>query len=161
MPDLAVQFIVGKQFLVRTHGGDPPAVEDQDAVGVLHGGEPLCNDDFRRRGNELFEPHANQRIRLGVDGAGRIVENQNFRFLEQCPCDAETLFLPAGDVRTALLDVRVIPVGELRDEFVRLCKTACLLEFRVGRVRVAPAQVFLDRAGEQHVLLQNDRHLVA
>ena len=35
-------------------------------------------------------------VRLGVHSAGRIVQNEYFRFLQQSAGDTEPLFLPAG-----------------------------------------------------------------
>ncbi len=49
----------------------------------------------------------------------------------------------------------VVAVGEAADEFIRLCETAGLLDLLVRRVRIAPAEVLADRAGEELVLLQH------
>ena len=46
------------------------------------------------------------------------------------------------------------------NEIVRAGKTADTLALLLRGLRVAPAEVFQDRAGEQHVFLQHDRDLV-
>ena len=53
------------------------------------------------------------------------------------------------------------PSGNSLDKSIRLCQTAYALELLVRGVLVAPAQVFLDRAGEQHVLLEHHGNLIA
>ena len=57
--------------------------------------------------------------------------------------------------------MRVVAVGEATDEFVRLRKTADALDLLVARVRIAPAEIFLDSSGKQQIFLQNDRDLIA
>ena len=52
-------------------------------------------------------------------------------------------------------------MGELLDELIRLGQAAGLFQFLVGGVGIAPAQVLLNGAGEQLVLLQHHGHLVA
>ena len=131
-------------------------VHHENEVGILHGRDALGDDDLRRLGDIGAEALADQRVGARVDRGGRVVEDQNLRLFEKRPGDAETLLLSAGDVRAALLDIGVIPVGEGADEFVRLREPARLDHLVVGGVFVAPAQVILDRAGKQHILLQHD-----
>ena len=80
--------------------------------------------------------------------------------LQQGPGDAKPLLLPAGDVGAALLDIGVVLVGELLDKGVRLGQLAHPDHLLVSGVLFAPAEIILDGAGEQHVLLQHHGHLV-
>src|SRR5471030_235623 len=41
----AIQLARDEQLLVASLGGDLAAVEDEDAVGVAHGGQPVRDDD--------------------------------------------------------------------------------------------------------------------
>ena len=108
-----------------------------------------------------MECGADQLVRLGVDGAGRIVENQNLRLLQQRTGDAQALALSAGHIGAALLDVRVVLIGEFLNESIGLRELRGMANLFIGGVRVAPAQVFGNSAGEQHVLLQHHGHLIA
>ena len=54
----------------------------------------------------------------------------------------------------------VVAVGEALDELVGAGQTAGVNQLLVGGVGVAPAEVFLDGAGEQLVLLQHHGHVV-
>ena len=87
--------------------------------------------------------------------------NEDLRLFQQRPRDAKPLLLPAGDVCAALLDVGVVFVGEGLDELICLRKPAHAHHFLIRRIRVAPAEVFPDRAGEEDVLLQHYRDLIA
>ena len=140
---------------------DAAAVHHDDAVGILHGSDALRNDDLGGLGNELTEPLADQGVGLGVHRAGGVVQDQHFGLFQQRAGNAQALLLAAGYVGAALLDPGVVLVGELLDEFVGLRQFAGLHHLSVGGVRVAPAQVVFDRAGEQHVFLQHDGDIVA
>ena len=142
-------------------GRDAAVVEHEDHVGVLHRGDALRDDDLRRVGDLRRERLADQRVGARVDGACRVVENQNLRVLQQGARDAQALLLAAGDVGAALFDVGVVALREGADEVVRLRELAGVDELLVRRVLVAPAQVLLDRAGEQHVFLQHHRDRAA
>lgn len=104
---------------MRAHVRNMAVVHHENEVGILHGRDALGNDDLRRLGDIGAEALADQRVGARVDRGGRVVEDQNLRLFEKRPGDAETLLLSAGDVRAALLDIGVIPVGEGADEFVR------------------------------------------
>ena len=85
------------------------AVQDNDLVGVLHGGNALRDDDLGRvRESTLRNALADQRIGLGIDRAGRVVQDEDLRLFQQCARDAQTLLLAAGNVAAALLDVCVV-----------------------------------------------------
>ena len=142
-------------------GADAAAVHDDDAVGVLNRGHALGNDNFSGIRDELAEALADQRVGPGVHSGGGIVQDQDLGLLQQGPGDAEPLLLAAGDVAAALLNPGVVLVGELLDELVGLGQTAGLIHLFVGGVGVAPAEIVLDGAGEQHVLLQHHGHVVA
>ena len=159
--DLAVDGALADEVGVLAHGDDLAAIHDDDLVRVHQRGDALGDDDLRH-----FRPLRGQRLTdhgvgLGIDGAGGIVEDQHLRLFEQRAGDAEALALAAGDVRAALLDVGIVLVGELLDEVVRLRQFAGVDHLFIGGVRVAPAQVVLDGAGEEDVLLQHHGHGIA
>ena len=140
---------------------DAAGIHHQNHVGFLHGGHALGDDDLRGVRNLVVERGTDQLVRLGIDGAGRIVENQNLRLLQQRTGDAQALALSAGHIGTALLDVRVVLIGEFLNESIGLRELRGMANLFIGGVRVAPAQVFGNSAGEQHVLLQHHGHLIA
>ena len=146
---------------MAAHGLNLAVLHQEDPVGVLHRGHPLGNDDLGGLGDKFAESLADEGVGAGVHRAGGVVQNQNLGLFQQGPGNAQPLLLAAGHVGAALLDVGVILLGELLDELVRLREAAGLFQFLVGGMGIAPAQVLLDRAGEQLVLLQHHGHLVA
>ena len=136
---LAVDCIGRKKLFVRSDGVDTAAVHYNDAVGVLDRGNPLRDDKLRRTRNFIPERFPNHRIRFGIDGGSRVVENQDFRLFEQCARDAKPLLLTAGYVCAAALYVGIVTVRKSRDKFIRAGKLTNADQLLVGSVRIAPA----------------------
>ena len=99
---------------------DPPAIHDEDAVCILNRGNTLGDDDLCGVRKLMFKCLTDQGISLCIDCGSRVVRDEALRFLSDRSRDAETLFLAAGDVRSALFDIGVISIRELCDELVRL-----------------------------------------
>ena len=137
--DLPVYLIVAQQLLVGGKAVDPAVVHDDDAVAVLDTGDPLGDDQTCRIRDLLLEGPADLRIGRGVDRARAVIQDQDLRFFEQCARDAQALLLTAGDVGAALLDIGVISLGHLLDEFVGTGQAAGPPALLVSRVLIAPA----------------------
>ena len=139
---------------------DAAALHNENAVGVLDGGHALRDDDLRGLRDEIAEALTDQGVGLRVDRGGGVVEDQHLRLLQHRAGDAETLLLTTGDVGTALGDEGVVLVREGLNELVRLGELTGRDELLVGRLRVTPAEVLRDGAGEENILLKHDSHLV-
>ena len=146
---------------MRRKPGHSSVVQKKDLVRVHDGMNTLRNDDFGHLRQILPESLPDLCVRRGVHGGSRIIQDQDLRFLQQSACDTDTLFLSAGNVGSALFDIGVIPVRELPDEGIRLRDTGGFFAFLVSRVFIAPAQVFVNRPGEELVFLSNDGYAVA
>ena len=146
---------------MRANVGQTSLVEDEDAVAAQDRRNALGNDDLRRAGQSLAQTAADVLVRGHVDRAGRVVEDQNFRLLDDRAGNAQALALPAGEIRGVLLEQRLIAVRKTVDVFVGAGDCAGGLHLRQGRVGLAPAQVLGDRPGEERAVLQNHRHAVA
>ena len=145
---------------MRADRTDLAAVQYNNHIRILHGGDSLRDDELCRSGQLFTESLADQRVGVGIDCGGRVVQNQNLWLFQQGARNAQTLLLTAGDVCAALFDHGVVPIRHLADEFIRLRQTANAFKLLVGSVRVAPTKIFFDRAGEKHVLLQNNGNLI-
>ncbi|MPM45443.1 hypothetical protein SDC9_92130 [bioreactor metagenome] len=141
---------------MRADCGDTAFVHEHDVVCIHHGSHALRDDDLCRLRQKLLQRLSNLRIRVGVHRTGGVIENQDAWFFEQRAGDAEALLLSAGDVGAALLNPRLIALRERLDEVVCLRKHAGVLDFFIGCLRISPAEVFRDGAGEEQVVLQNN-----
>ena len=72
---------------MRAGFANSPVVHHDNAVSVLHGGNALRNDDFRRAGDALGKRAADFGVRRGVNGGGGVVQDQHFRLFQYGPGD--------------------------------------------------------------------------
>ena len=56
-------------------------MEDEDAVGMLDGAQPVSDDDRGAAFDQAVERFANHHFGLGVDAGSGFVENQELRIV--------------------------------------------------------------------------------
>ena len=157
--DLLVDGIARQQALVGAHRMHPAVLQDDDLVGVHHGGDALGDDELGHI-PQLRQSGADLPLSGGVHGAGGVVENQDFRPLEQGTGDAQPLLLPAGDVHAPLAQVGVQALWHPLQKFGGAGHPAGRPQLLVARVRFPPPQILPHGAGEENVLLEHDAHRV-
>ena len=133
-----------------------PLLEDQDAVGVDHGGESMGDD----HGGAILG-HRRERLLDGLFGVaverrGGLVEHQDARTLEDRPGDGDPLLLPARELQAALAHHRLPAVGQRLDEGPDVGHLGGLLDLGPTRVRASVEQVVVDALVEQHRVLGDD-----
>jgi hypothetical protein len=109
---LGVQPAGGEQLLVGAALHDLAVVEHQDLVGVRDRREPVRDDDRGAPPEGRVECGLHERLVLGVEVTGRLVEDHDRRALEQHAGDRDPLLLSAREAIAALADDRVVSLGE-------------------------------------------------
>ena len=143
------------------HGGDGAVFHDQDQVGFFHGCHTLGDDDLGGVGDLFPESLPDHGIGVGIHRGGGVVQDQDLGLFQQSTCDTQALLLTAGNVGAALFDVGVVAIGEAADEVIGAGQLTGMDHFFVGGVGIAPAEVILDGAGEEDVLLEDHGDLIA
>ena len=141
------------------HRMHPAVLQDDDLVGVHHGGDALGDDELGHI-PQLCQSGADLPLSGGVHGAGGVVEDQDFRPLEQGTGDAQPLLLPAGDVHASLAQVGVQALWHPLQKFGGAGRPTGRPQLLVARVRFPPPQILPHGAGEENVLLEHDAHRV-
>ena len=77
---------------------------------------------------ESFPDHS---ICLGIYRTGRVIQDQDFRFLKQSSGDTQPLFLTAGNVISAFHDHSIIFIREFLDKAVCLSQATDSLDFLI------------------------------
>src|SRR5262249_59492774 len=72
---------------------DTAAMEHQDTAGVANGGESMRDDEGRAAFHHLAQRRLDSGLGQRVERAGRLIENEDWRILEQRPRDRQTLAL--------------------------------------------------------------------
>ena len=111
--------------------------------------------DGERRpvGRQLVETALDQHLRLGVDIACRLVEDEDRGVFEDRPRDGDPLALAAGEFDAAFADHRLVAVGEVLDEIVGFGGLGGRTDVGVGRVEAPVGDVVPDGAVEEIGLL--------
>lgn len=86
--------------------------ETDDAVRSLDRRQTMSDADGSVVTSEQSaESLVDERFRLGIQGTGGFVQNQNVGLLEKGACDGDALFLTAGELRTPCANVGFKTVG--------------------------------------------------
>uniref|UniRef100_A0A182IP12 Uncharacterized protein n=1 Tax=Anopheles atroparvus TaxID=41427 RepID=A0A182IP12_ANOAO len=115
--------------------------------------QPMRDDQRRPIEDGCIKRPLHDRFARRVEGTGRLVQYKNRRLFEQGPRDRNALSLAAAQLYAPLADHRVVAVGKLADEFVRLGQHCRLQYLLAGRTRSAVFDVFVDGCTEQDRLL--------
>ena len=80
--------------------------------------------------------------------------------LQDGTSDTETLLLSTRDIRTTTLDVGVILIWELLDEFISLSQFTSTLDLFVCCIGLTPTHIFLNGSREEDILLQDNSYII-
>ena len=130
-----------------------PAVEHEDDVGGEDRRQPVGDRDRRPARHQRRERGLHEPLAGGVERAGRLVEDEHPRVLEDHARDREPLLLPAGQPVAALADDRVVASREAEDALVDLRGARRRLDLGLGRVGLRVGEVLADGRVEQVGLL--------
>ena len=145
------------QLVMRAAFDHAPVLEDENQVGVLHGGQPVRDHEAGASAHQLVHRLLDFDFRPRIDVARRFVQNEHARVRQHCARDGDELPLALGDVHAVVgkhrivsvrqpLDVRIDPRGFRR--------RAHLLH---RRVLASVDDVIKNRAAEKPGVLQNHR----
>ncbi|KFI56632.1 HAD-superfamily hydrolase [Bifidobacterium callitrichos DSM 23973] len=134
---------------------DAAGFDDHDAVRVADRRQTMRDDE---RGAPLHEPvHAmlDERLGAGVDRRGRLIEDQRRRIGDGGTRDGEQLPLALTQGGAVRCQLRVVAVGQLLDEGIRIGEARRGPHLLIGGVETPEADVVHDRTGEQVRVLQH------
>ena len=110
--------------------------------------------------HERFEGGLNGPLRLGIEGAGRLIENEDGRVAQDRPGNGNALTLSARQRITPFSDHRIVAQRLFADEAIGMSGPGRSLDLGVGGPRTPHADVGPDRVVEEHRILTHHRHLV-
>ena len=134
---------------------DLAVLDDDDAVRVAHGGEPVGDDEDGAPLHQRVHAALDMLLGARVDGARGLVEDHDRRIGDRSAGDGEQLALALGEVRAVAGDDRIVAVRQVADEAVRVRALRRGDALLVGCVEAAVADVVHDRSGEEVGVLQN------
>src|SRR5438105_1083783 len=109
------------QILVRAALNDGAILHQQNQIGAPDSGQPVRDDEGGAVGEQIGHRGLNQLLALGVEVAGRLVQDEDLRRRQDRASDGEPLLLAARQLHTPLPDPRPVTLWQADDEPVRLC----------------------------------------
>ena len=101
---LPVEAAVGEKLLVGSTFAKLALVHDEDGVRALNGGEPVRNKDRGPASDHPGESDPDANLGIGIDGAGRLVEDEDAWRMGESAREADELLLAGGESGAALTD---------------------------------------------------------
>ena len=144
---------------MRAARGDLPALEHDDLVGQGDGREPVGDDERRAPAHDLGQRALDLLLGGRVHRRGGVVEDEDARVGQDRPRDGEALALAARDREPALADHRVVAVGQLGDERVRLRPLRRRHDLITGGIGLGVGDVLVHRGREQERVVGHERDL--
>src|SRR4051795_2561562 len=148
-----------EQLVVRALLDDPAVLQDDDQVGVADRREPVGDDEGRAAVQKPPQRALDLSFRADVDGARRLVEDQDLRVREQRPRERDQLTLAERQPGTAFAELRLVAILEALDELVGADGARSGLDVLSRRAGAAERDVLDDRSGEEESLLRDDAEL--
>ena len=138
---------------------DLPVVDVADLIRILDGGKPVRDDEARASLEQMVQTGLQRLLGTRIDVRRGFVKNQDARVGKQHACERYQLALAGGKRGTTLLHHRVVTVGQVHDEIVRMHCFGRGHDLLVGGVQLAVTNVLTHVAGENERVLQHDAHL--
>src|SRR5271170_4090992 len=119
-----------QQLLVSSHLDDASIDHADDAMAAAHRRKTMRDDDDGSVPDDPAHVALYQTLAVIIQRGGRLVEYQDPRIGGERPRDCQPLALAARKIGAALLDHRVVALGQLVDELVGACQTRHLDDLR-------------------------------
>src|SRR5215207_3449822 len=151
-----VEVTAREELLVRAALAQLAVVEDEYLVGALDGREAVRDDDGGAVAQHALDGLLDELLGLGVDGAGRLVEDEERRVEGERAGERDELLLADRETGAALAHLGVEAFGQALDEAVGVHLARGPADALVRHVPAAEADVALDRPAEEEHVLQDD-----
>src|ERR1700690_170242 len=158
---IGIVAVLSHQFVMSAQFHDSSGVENGDAVGIAHGGNPVGNEDRGSALHDFTQMIEDLVLGMSVYAGKRIVKNQNARVADDSPRNRCTLLLAAGQSNPAFADQGPILLGKSLDV---LGNVGCLrrgADLFVRRAFLSEGNILTNRVAEQESLLRHKTEIAA
>lgn len=126
-----------------------PILQHGYHVRALDGGQPVSHHDGGPPLHDPVERLLDHPLRLDVEGAGGLVEQQDGRVFDDGSSDGHALLLAAGELHPSLADLGRVPFRERADEGVGVGELGRLDDLRLRRAVLPVDDVVVNGGGEE------------
>ncbi len=133
-------------------------VEDKNLVSIGHGRQAVGDDERRPSAAQSVEGAFDFAFGLRIEGAGGLIQYENWGLLENGAGNGNALALAARQCGTSFARKVSVAPRFAHDEGVRLGETCGLLDLGVAGIWAANSNVLGDAAIEQARVLEHHRY---
>src|SRR5215831_12927451 len=123
-------------------------LENKNRVSRYQRRQAVRNDDHSAALCDARNVGIDDRLAIGVEGAGRFVKDQDARIDDQRACDGEALPLSARKIGRALINLSLVATRQLVDKFFGACQARSAHYFVESCICLGGHNVLADSAGE-------------
>src|SRR6185437_14609534 len=102
---------------MTTHIIYVPLIQHENCISFDQGGQPMRDNDHCPSTRYPGNVGVDNRLALSIEGAGRLIQNQDRRIDDQRTRNRETLALSSRQVWRAFVNVSFVTARQLVDEF--------------------------------------------
>src|SRR5262249_52737597 len=153
---VAIDAFALHQHLRRTVFADLARLQHDDPIEVAQAREPVRDGDDGAAAHQAVQGLAYGLLRLTVERRGGLIEQKNWRILEERAGNPDALALPGRQLHAAVADDRGGALGQIFDEGVAIGGDDRRMDVGIGGIRPTIADVLHDRAVKQRNVLRNE-----
>src|SRR5919107_4414333 len=139
----------------------PPVFNLQPHVAVRQSSQTMGDHEDGAALHEALHRIHYHRLGLRIDGAGRLVEDEDGGIFQKGASKRDTLPLTTRKAEATFPNTSFVSVGQLDDKLVGICGLRGLDDLLFAGVGTGVGDVLSDAGGEENRLLEDDSELVA
>src|SRR5713101_3310771 len=97
---------LAQQFIVPAEFDHAAVLDDEDAIGIHDGMQPMRDHDSRSSATEMLDGALHLPLGFGIERSGGLVQEDDRGILEQRARNRDALALAAGELGSVLADRR-------------------------------------------------------
>ena len=145
--------------IVITSLGDPSPFENQNLIRIPYGTHPVGNDDRGSILQVVLEILLYLGLTLGIETAGRFIQEKNRRLRIESPSNPDPLTLSSRNSHPSFAHNRLLTHGHLLDEFIDQSEPGRANQSFLVHLDLTQSDIFSNRAVKKSRLLQDAPHL--
>ena len=154
-----IEAFFGQQLIVRAFFHDLALIDHHHRICIADGAQAVGNDEAGAPLHQLEQGFLNARFGAGIHAACRLIQNQDGWIGQDGAGDRKELALPLAEVAGTLAQVRLVSLGKLADEVIRIGHFGRPDAFFIGGIQPSVADVLHHRVCKQKSILQHQPQL--
>ncbi|KAH0453364.1 hypothetical protein IEQ34_017688 [Dendrobium chrysotoxum] len=126
----------------------PPLIHHRNQITIPDRTQPVRHHHTRPPNHNSLQRLLHHFLRLAIQGARRLVQQQYLRIPQYRPRYRYSLLLPAGQLNPSLPAPRVVPILQPAYKIMRVCRSRRRLRFARHRFFQPVCYILPHRAGE-------------